>query len=804
MTLTYQFGRFELRPTTRQLLVDEQPATLGARAFDLLLALIERRDRLVTKNELLELVWPGLIVEENNLQVQVSALRKLLGPDAIATVAGRGYRFTLEPAQGVGPAVPPSRTAQGNLPAPVSSFIGRERELTDLRAMLTYHRLVTLTGVGGIGKTRLALRLATEVLDAHADGAWFVDLAPVSDPRLVANAVVTALGVREEPGRLLIEVLQRFVADRALLLVLDNCEHLLLECAQLATSLLRAGRRLAILATSREPLHVSGEAAFPLPPLPAPDTRSGLSPDALQEFASVQLFLERAIDVRPDFALTQENAATVGRICRDLDGIPLALELAAARVRAMSPEAIAGHLTDRFRLLKSGDRTILPRQQTLRATIDWSYDLLAPPERSLLRRLSVFAGGFMLDAAEVVGAGDDVALSDVLDLLGHLVDKSLVAFDGQQERYRLLETVRQYALERLAESGDEADTRDRHLGFHVALAEDAGRELDDPKQTTWRARLDAERENILLAFARMRGTPGGGAAGLRMVHSLLGWFVLRDVELWLGVTRQALAHPDAQREDVTRCRALYVAATMSTATGRYEDAFALAQSSVGIARACGDALELAEALCRLAIAAMALDRAADAREQLVEALALARRIGDRRLLAALPAVLGELYSQQDQFEPAEAAYLEALAGFRGSTVDEVVVLCNLARNAIALRVEAKAVQYLREIVAIAEGTYEIPVVLPVLWNCAGLAALRGEWEQALRLDGAAKEFQEKHNLFDSVDARFHARSMSTAREAVGTDPADAAFAAGRAMGSDTAIREAEVWLGALAIEGRAS
>ncbi|MBK9675691.1 MAG: winged helix-turn-helix domain-containing protein [Betaproteobacteria bacterium] len=775
MTLTYQFGRFELRPTTRQLLVDEQPATLGARAFDLLLALIERRDRLVTKNELLELVWPGLIVEENNLQVQVSALRKLLGQDAIATVAGRGYRFTLEPAQAVGPAVPPSRTAQGNLPAPVSSFIGRERELTDLRAMLTHHRLVTLTGVGGIGKTRLALRLATEVLDAHADGAWFVDLAPVSDPRLVANAVVTALGVREEPGRPLIEVLQRFVADRALLLVLDNCEHLLLECAQLATSLLRAGRRLAILATSREPLHVSGEAVF----------------------------LDRAIDVRPDFALTQENAATVGRICRDLDGIPLALELAAARVRAMSPEAIAGHLTDRFRLLKSGDRTALPRQQTLRATIDWSYDLLAPPERSLLRRLSVFAGGFMLDAAEVVGAGDDVTPSDVLDLLDRLVDKSLVAFDAQTERYRLLETVRQYAQERLAESGEEAATRDRHLGFHVALAKRAESEILGPKQTTWRARLDAERENILLAFARMRGTPGGGAAGLRMVHSLLGWFVLRDVELWLGVTRQALAHPDAQREDVTRCRALYVAATMSTATGRYEDAFALAQSSVGIARACGDALELAEALCRLAIAAMALDRAADAREQLVEALALARRIGDRRLLAALPAVLGELYSQQDQFEPAEAAYLEALAGFRGSTVDEVVVLCNLARNAIALRVEAKAVQYLREIVAIAEGTYEIPVVLPVLWNCAGLAALRGEWEQALRLDGAAKEFQEKHNLFDSVDARFHARSMSTAREAVGTDPADAAFAAGRAMGSDTAIREAEAWLDALPVEERA-
>ena len=242
MTLIYRFGRFELRPAARQLLVDSRPAALGARAFDLLLALLEHRDRLVTKNELLELVWPGLVVEENNLQVQVSALRKLLGQDAIATVAGRGYRFTLEPAQAAASAPPPPPVAKHNLPAPVSSFIGRERELSDLRAMLMDHRLVTLVGVGGIGKTRLALRLATERSGrAIADGVWFVDLAPVSDPRLVANAVATAVGVREEPGQPIIGALQRFVADRALLLVLDNCEHLLVACAQLARDLLQGG-----------------------------------------------------------------------------------------------------------------------------------------------------------------------------------------------------------------------------------------------------------------------------------------------------------------------------------------------------------------------------------------------------------------------------------------------------------------------------------------------------------------------------------------------------------------------------------
>ena len=473
--------------------------------------------------------------------------------------------------------------------------------------MLTHHRLVTLTGVGGIGKTRLALRLATEVLDAHADGVWFVDLAPVSDPRLVANVVASTLGVKEEAGRPLVEALQRFVEDRTLLLVLDNCEHLLVACAQLAKDLLQGGRKLALVATSREPLHVPGEAAFPLPPLPAPDLRSDPSPDALHEIASVRLFLDRATEARPDFALTRENAAAVARICHDLDGIPLAIELAAARARSMSVDTIAAHLTDRFALLKGRDRTALPRQQTLRAAIDWSYDLLAPPERTLLQRLSVFAGGFAFDAAEVVGAGDDTDPSDVLDLLGQLVDKSLIAFDAKTHRYRLLETVRQYARERLVESGDEARTLDLHLSHYCALAERVRSKLDGPEQAAWGTRLDAERENILLAFDRARIVPGGGAAGLAMVCGFNQWFGWGLVETWHPVVLEALAHPDAQRETVARCRALYVGAQVTYLTGRYDESFALAQSSVRIARACADPQVLAEALYRLGFVAIAVD-----------------------------------------------------------------------------------------------------------------------------------------------------------------------------------------------------
>ena len=801
MTPTYHFGRFELRPATRQLLVDQQPAALGARAFDLLLALIERRDQLVTKNELLELVWPGLVVEENNLQVQVSALRKLLGQDAIVTVAGRGYRFTLEPSQIEAPLPSPARVAKHNLPAPVASIVGRERELIDLRAMLTHHRLVALTGIGGIGKTRLALEFATSVADAYADGVWFVDLAPVSDPGLVVNAVASALGVREEPGRPVVETLQAFVASRTLLLLLDNCEHLLQACGHLARDLLQAGPGIAIVATSREPLHVSGEATFPLATLPAPDAAHPLVPDALCEFAAVRLFVDRATEARPDFALTPRNAAAVARICRDLDGIPLALELAAARVRTMAVEAIVAHLADRFALLKGGDPTALPRQQTLRATIDWSYDLLAPPERALLQRLAVFAGGFALDAAEAVGAGGDLAPDAVLDALGHLVDKSLVAFDAQAERYKLLETVRQYAAERLVESGEEAQVRDRHLGFYVTFAERADRGIVGPQQATWRVRLDAERENIVLAFAHARGVPSGGQAGLTMLRALHYWFGWSHIELWYRVASEALAHPDAQQETVTRCGALYAASEVTYLTGRYQEAFTLAQTSVAIARARGDAPVLAEALYRLGITGIAVDRLTDAREALVEGLALARRGGNRLLVAGMSGGLGELFSQQDEFELAEPAYLEALACYRGDTDTQstVVALSNLARNAIALRVEAKAVAYLRDVVRTADGQYSIQTAQAFLRNCAELATLRGEWALALRLSGAAVSHREQHGLLgDFVDARFHARGMAPAHEAMGAF-ADAALATGRALSEDSALHQAEDWLMALPV-----
>ncbi len=313
---------------------------------------------------------------------------------------------------------------------------------------------MTVLGIGGLGKSRLSLQVAAEVLDDYPDGVWFVELAPVADARLVRQAVASVLGVKEEAGRPVLEALLKFVKDRRLLLLLDNCEHLAQACAELARQLLESGPHVKILASSREHLNIRGEKAYPLAPFAVPLPRQKLTREAIGQFAAVRLFVDRAIAAQPAFEVTDENAAAVAEICHRLDGIPLAIELAAARTRAMSVDQIAARLHDRFRLLGGGDRTALPRQQTLRALIDWSHDLLTAEERALFRRLAVFAGGFTLEAAEKVGAGGDLDERDVLDLLTRLVEKSLVALDAGGERYRLLETVRQYAYEHLERSGE--------------------------------------------------------------------------------------------------------------------------------------------------------------------------------------------------------------------------------------------------------------------------------------------------------------------------------------------------------------
>ena len=486
-----------------------------------------------------------------------------------------------------------ARTVPHNLPLPLTSFVGRERELAAVHEALAAHRLVTLTGPGGVGKTRLALQAAAAGLEAFPDGAWLVDLAPLADAALVPLTVLAALGVRERPGRPHLATLTEHLRARRLLLVLDNCEHLLDACARLADALLRACLGPRVLATSRELLGVPGEAARRVPSLATPDPRHPPPPARLGRYEAVRLFVDRARLGRPGFVLTDQNAGPVAQVCARLDGLPLAIELAAARLRALPVEQLAGRLDDRFRLLTGGGRTAVPRQQTLQAAIDWSHALLAAPERAVLRRLAVFAGGWPLAAAEAVCAGAGVEPGGVLDLLAGLVDKSLVVFEeaalepgaGGAGRYRLLETIRQYAEARLVGAGEAARVRRRHRDWYLALAERAALELVGRDQVAWLDRLGAEHDNLRGALAWSQADPDGAAAELRLAAALGRFWNLRghisEGRAWLAhaLERDAGAAPAA-----ARASALNWAGLLASLAAALPAAAALLEASIALGR----------------------------------------------------------------------------------------------------------------------------------------------------------------------------------------------------------------------------
>jgi predicted ATPase/DNA-binding winged helix-turn-helix (wHTH) protein len=799
---SYRFGDVEVRPAERQLLVEGRPAAVGARAFDVLLALIDHRDRVVSKNELLDMVWPGLVVEENNLQVQVSSLRKVLGPQAVATVPGRGYRFTLEvePGDTASSASAPARS--NNLPAQLNSFIGREREIGEIRHILANARLVTLTSVGGTGKTRLSLQVAAGVIDEYPDGVWFVELAPVDDERRVPQTVASVLGVKEEAGRPVSEALVKYVRDRHMLVILDNCEHLVQACADLAKQLLQAGAHLSILASSREHLHVAGEKIYPVPALTLPNWTRDTTIDALTNCEAVRLFIDRTVAVQPSFAVTPQNAAAVADICRRLDGIPLAIELAAARTSGLSVENIAARLTDCFRLLTGGDTTALPRQQTLRASIDWSYDLLTIPERVMLRRLAVFAGGWTVEAAEAVCAGGDVATSDVMDLLTRLVNKSLVALDAGGERYHLLETVRQYAHELLVSSGERDEVRRRHLEYCVAISEEARQALVGPRQGSWAARLDFERDNMLSAHTWCDEIDNGAELGLRLVYGLKMYWTFRGI-MGLGhrITVEALARTRPDDRGAARCTALFDAGQMSCFMGRYAEARRYLDESLAIARILGDKQMIAQALQPLGLACLGEGDFRTAREHLEEALHLARDVGDKRDVAAALNAMAQLHRMEGDLDTAELLYEHVLAHARdlADAASIAIGLLNLAMVWISRASVPRARGLLLQALDIVDDIGSKPTGQGVLEGCAGLAALQKDWESTARFYGAAEAQSAKTGFHrDPTDDAFLAPRVAQARESLG----DAAYAdaenAGRALSYEEAMPEARAWLGRIA------
>jgi predicted ATPase/DNA-binding winged helix-turn-helix (wHTH) protein len=784
----YRFGSVEVRPAERQILVSGQPAPVGARAFDLLLALIDHRDRVVSKNELLDLVWPGVVVEENNLQVQVSTLRKILGNQSIATLPGRGYRFTLpfdDDRPGPSCALPGFRH---NLPAPLNSFVGREREIAALKEALVNARLVTLTGVGGTGKSRLSLQVAAEVAADYPDGAWLVELAPVPDGHRVPQVVAFVLGVKEEAGRPAVETLTGFLRDKRLLLILDNCEHVVAACADLARRLLLAAPALKILASSREALHVTGEARFPVPAL------------AL-ETEAMRLFVDRAVAVQPSFELTETNRATVHDICQRLDGIPLPIELAAARVGGLTVDRINVLLNDCFRVLTQGDRAAATRQQTLRASIDWSYDLLSIPERILLRRLAVFAGGWTLEAAEAVVAEGEIAKDDVVDLLTQLVEKSLVDIDARGERYRLLETVRQYALELANASGELGSLRPRHIACFAELAQKARRESGGVRQAIWFARLDADLENILAALSWCDQVPDGATLGVTLSRALRHYWI-RGGHLALGLhaTTQALARMAASDRTLLRSRALFDVGQLHSFAGQFAQAKPYLEESIAIARELGDRREVGYGLQPLGLAYLGMGQVDEARRSLEEAAEIAQEAGDVNEVAAALNALAQLHRTQGELDQAETLFQQVLAMASQASNNYIVViaLLNLAMVWIDRRQPERARSVLLEVLAIVEEGGARSTAQSVLEVTAGLAAVLEEWTMTARFYGAAEATAQATGLHrDPADEEFLARQVNEARGKLEPSAFESAEKDGRALAAELAVREARAWLESL-------
>jgi predicted ATPase/DNA-binding winged helix-turn-helix (wHTH) protein len=540
MTEALVFGPFRLLVARRELLAHGVPVTLGQRAFDVLLLLVSRHGQLVTKDELMAEVWPGVVVEENNIQVHVSALRKVLGTAGdggryLLTVAGRGYRFVApverESAAQLGTltaSVPdqPGTAAPAtpnNLPQQLTSLIGREGDLGDIKARLNSHRLLTLTGSGGVGKTRLAIEAGGTVLDLYPDGVWLAELAPLSDAQLVTSIIGDVLGVSLSAPTAAIETLASALKNKQLLLIIDNCEHVIAEAARVAEALIRNCPRVSILASSRERLAIQGESVIRVPSLPTPQESVALTAASGREYAAVRLFVERASALGLGFSLSNENAATVGSICRRLDGIPLAIELAVPRLKVLSVQQLARGLDERFCLLTAGSRTALPRQQTLHALIDWSYGLLSDAEKILLGRLSVFSGSATLASIRTVVATVEISPEQVGDLLFALVEKSLVHADltASETRYRLLESTRCYAYEKLA---DAPGMRQRHAEHFATRLGQATAEWERTATRPWIALYGADIDNLRGALEWAFGPDGDITVGLDLVaHSHVLW-----------------------------------------------------------------------------------------------------------------------------------------------------------------------------------------------------------------------------------------------------------------------------------------
>ncbi len=704
------------------------------------------------------------------------SVHRALGDEAAAQRARSGFGSDADlagPPAGA-PVAAGSADPPHNLPRGRSSFVGRQRSLAHVTEAIGRHGIVTLTGPGGTGKTRLALHAALQALRSFPQGAWLVDLASLQPGAGVVESVAAGLGLREQPGRPLEATLHDFLQERRLLLLLDNCEHVIDSCATLVESLAMAHPGLSVLATSREALRVDGEHVYAVPALSAPpENEAPPTPETAADYAAVRLFLDRAKAVRRDFALDAGNTADVVELCRRLDGLPLAIELAAARVKAMSPRQILDRLDQRFRLLTAGRRTALPRHQALHETLDWSYRLLDEPEQALLQRLCVFAGGFDLEAAEAVCAGEAVEDWAVLDLLSELVEKSLVTVDTDDTppRYDLLESVRAFAAQRLAEAGAEVRLRERHLAWAAALCDSARDGLRGEAMSDTLDRLDRDRDNLLAAL-RWASTEGDVTAGMKVFANVIAYWTVRYAMPDLLALAHVLLERDTPAEQsLLRARALcslgrqlYVRGESQAAMTLLEEAHVLAHGADGpeerrlaayiehsllkfqnkreaayeaalrrlaLVREEGTSRGLGQALQTAALTASNIGLASRAEQLLEEVLGLDRSDINSVTLGTSLATLANLRMQQGRLEESLAGFQEALDVFRGIRYQQY--------EAGAHSMVAICYRRLGEPGAAAEHACSAIEGYAALGNRDMVAKSKTEWAASLALDGRTRD-----------------------------------------------------------------
>ena len=597
---------------------------------------------------------------------------------------------------------------RSNLPASTTSFIGREKERDEIIHLMAKSRLVTLAGVGGIGKSRLSIQTASALLNDFPDGTWLVELAPLADPALVPPAMVNTLGLIEQANRTPQVIMTDFLKAKKALIIFDNCEHLIQACAQTAESLLQSCPNLHILATSREALGITGETVYLVPSLTTPDPLKSTR-DSLVQYEAVRLFVERSQATIHDFSLTESNASAIAQICHHLDGIPLALELAAARVKLLRVEEIAARLDDRFRLLTSGSRTALPHHQTLQALIDWSHDLLSENERLLLRQLSVFAGGWTLEAAESVCGDENIQKHEMLDLLTQLVNKSLILAErkqGQETRYHMLETIRQYAREKLWAAGEGESIRQQHLAYFVDLAERAGPNLRAFDMVMWLDRLEAEQDNIRLALEH--ALESDIEAELRLASALLWfWHIRGHIHEGVDWLERGLPIEAAERADqplrpsraMIRGKALFVSGFLIHMMGKYQRAVEFAEESLLIFRKLGSAgrRDSAYVLCLLGTHQLRQD-VRQAKILLEESLTLSQEVGDKFGVAQCLDDLSVVAWNEDRKEEARALLDEDLALRKeiGDKDGTAFILDELGNQAVRKGDYEQAIMYYEE------------------------------------------------------------------------------------------------------------